>query len=47
MSTIILKSISAKNYAAFADGITFTTQIDTSKKEYLDNIGYYCLVMSE
>lgn len=37
MSTIILKSISAKNYAAFADGITFTTQIDTSKKEYLDN----------
>lgn len=37
MSAIILKSISAKNYAAFADGITFTTQIDTSKKEYPEN----------
>ncbi|MCL2427380.1 MAG: ATP-binding protein [Oscillospiraceae bacterium] len=37
MNKVILKSISATNFAPFADRIEFTTQIDKSKKEFLEN----------
>ena len=37
METIILKSLSAKNFASFAEQVVFTTETDPSQKEYLDN----------
>lgn len=37
MNNTILKSLSAENFASFADRIVFTTEIDTSKKEFLNN----------
>lgn len=37
MDNIILKSLSAENFASFAERITFTTEADVSKKEHLDN----------
>lgn len=35
MNNIILKSLSAENFAAFADRVIFTTQLDTAKKDNL------------
>ena len=37
MNNVILKSLAVENYASFADRIMFTTEIDSSKKEYLEN----------
>lgn len=37
MENLILKSLSAENFASFAASITFTTEADLSKKEYIDN----------
>lgn len=37
MENLILKSLSAENFASFAGPITFTTEADLSKKEYIDN----------
>lgn len=37
MDNVILKSLSAENFASFAGRITFTTETDASKKENLDN----------
>lgn len=37
MATTILKSLSAENFSSFADRVVFTTEIDPSKKEHLDN----------
>lgn len=37
MDNVILKSLSAENFASFAERITFTTETDASKKENLDN----------
>lgn len=37
MENLILKSLSAENFASFAEAITFTTEADLSKKEYIDN----------
>lgn len=37
MATTILKSLSAENFASFAERVIFTTEIDPSKKEHLDN----------
>ena len=37
MATTILKSLSAENFASFAEKVVFTTEIDPSKKEHLDN----------
>lgn len=37
MDNVILKSLSAENFASFAERITFTTETDTSKKENLEN----------
>ena len=37
MVNTILKSLSAENFASFADRVVFTTEIDPSKKEYLEN----------
>ena len=37
MENLILKSLSAENFASFAEPITFTTEADLSKKEYIDN----------
>ena len=37
MNNIVLKSLAVENYASFADRIMFTTEIDSSKKEYLEN----------
>lgn len=37
MEQVILKSISAENFASFAEPIIFTTEADLSKKEHLDN----------
>lgn len=37
MDNTILKSLSAENFASFAERITFTTEVDPSKKEHLDN----------
>lgn len=33
----ILKSLSAENFASFAEQVVFTTEIDPSRKEYLNN----------
>ena len=40
MSSVILKSLSAQNFASFADAVVFTTGIDTSKKDITENIFY-------
>ncbi|MBR0413169.1 MAG: ATP-binding protein [Eubacterium sp.] len=37
MNNIALKSLSVKNFSSFAEPISFTTEIDKSKKEYLHN----------
>lgn len=37
MENLILKSISVENFASFAEPIIFTTEIDLSKKEHLEN----------
>ena len=37
MENLILQSLSAENFASFAEPITFTTEADLSKKEYIDN----------
>ncbi|MBD5151785.1 MAG: ATP-binding protein [Oscillibacter sp.] len=37
MASIILKSLSIKNFGPFAERINFTTSIDKSKKEHLEN----------
>lgn len=37
MNNIILKSVSAENFAPFADKVFFTTEVDASKKESIDN----------
>lgn len=37
MATTILKSLSAENFASFAERVVFTTEIDPSKKEHLEN----------
>ena len=37
MDNVILKSLSAENFASFAERITFTTETDASKKENLHN----------
>lgn len=37
MAKAILKSLSAENFASFAEQVVFTTEIDPSKKEHLDN----------
>ena len=37
MANTILKSLSAENFASFAEQVVFTTEIDPSKKEHLDN----------
>lgn len=37
MNNVVLKSLAVENYASFADRIMFTTEIDSSKKEYLEN----------
>ena len=37
MTNIILKSLRVKNFGPFADEVRFTTDIDASKKEFLEN----------
>lgn len=37
MGNVILKSLSAENFASFAERISFTTEIDSSKKEHPEN----------
>ena len=37
MDNIVLKSLSAENFASFAERVTFTTEADASKKENLSN----------
>lgn len=37
MNNVTLKSISAENFASFADRVTFTAETDSSKKENLEN----------
>ena len=37
MANIILKSLRVKNFGPFADEVRFTTAIDRSKKEYVEN----------
>ena len=37
MNNTILKSLSVENFTSFADRITFTTETDISKKEFLNN----------
>lgn len=37
MNNIVLKSLAVENYASFAERILFTTEIDSSKKEYPEN----------
>ena len=37
MDNIVLKSLSAENFASFAERVTFTTEADASKKENLGN----------
>lgn len=41
MKKVVFKSLTAENFAAFADKICFTTEIDTSKKENLHNTFEY------
>ncbi len=37
MNNMILKTFSAENFSSFADEVIFTTAIDDTKKEYLQN----------
>lgn len=37
MDNVILKSLSAENFASFAERIEFSTETDSGKKEYLEN----------
>ena len=37
MASSILKSLFAENFASFAERVVFTTEVDPSKKEHLDN----------
>lgn len=37
MDNVILKSLSAENFASFAERIEFSTEMDSGKKEHLDN----------
>lgn len=37
MNNTVLKTLYAENYAPFADRINFTTMIDSSKKEFMEN----------
>lgn len=37
MGNVILKSLSARNFASFAERITFLTETDPGKKEHLEN----------
>ena len=37
MNCVFLKALSAANYAPFANEVKFTTQVDNSKKEYMEN----------
>lgn len=37
MNNTVLKSLYAENYAPFAERINFTTMIDSSKKEFMEN----------
>ncbi len=37
MASIILKSLRVKNFGPFADEVFFTTSVDTSKKEHIEN----------
>lgn len=37
MDNVILKSLTAENFASFADKVIFSTTIDSSKKEYVVN----------
>jgi AAA15 family ATPase/GTPase len=41
MSTYVLKSLFAENYAPFAERINFTTVADFTKKEYIENTFKY------
>ena len=38
MNNTILKSLSVENFTSFADRITFTTETDISKKEFLNSL---------
>lgn len=38
MDNVVLKSLSAENFAAFAEKVAFTTEIDTSKKDTLTGV---------
>lgn len=42
MSSIVLKSISAENFAPFADKVVFTTEIENNKDEYKQNTFTWC-----
>ena len=37
MDNVILKSLSAENFASFAERIEFSTETDSGKKEHLEN----------
>jgi len=37
MNNIVLKSVSARNFASFAEEVVLTTEIDATKKEFLEN----------
>lgn len=37
MNNLILKSVSASNFASFAEQVDFTTEIDSSKKDFQEN----------
>ena len=37
MDNVVLKALSASNFAPFADKVEFTTQIDKNKKEFIEN----------
>ena len=40
MDNVILKSLSAENFASFAERIEFSTETDSGKKEHLENITF-------
>lgn len=41
MDNIVLKSLSVENFVSFADPMLFTTEVDGSKKEHLENTFTY------
>ena len=41
MNNIILKSLSVENFNSFADKMDFTTVVDSSKKEFVENTFQY------